>query len=77
MANVVDRVEDGRPRSLGRDSAIFLISHRRGYMNFGCLPPAYFGYNESKRSSLKLWNTSRTGSSDVNADPAISRPFIC
>ena len=43
--------------------AIFLISRRWGNVNVGGRPPAYFGANKSKPSSLKLWITSRTRSS--------------
>jgi hypothetical protein len=34
-------------------------------------PPEYFGYSDSKPSSLKLCSTARTRSSDVNATLAI------
>ena len=51
--------------------AIFLISRRWGRVNFGGRPPRYFGYSESNPSALKLWITSRTRSSLVNATFAI------
>ena len=41
-------------------------------VNFGGRPPAYFGASESNPSALKLWITSRTRSSDVNAIFAIA-----
>src|SRR5207249_5614303 len=66
------QVENGRPWSAGRDLAIFLISRRCGRVNFGARPPRYFGYSELNPSVLKLWITSRTRSSLVNATPAIA-----
>src|SRR4051812_41740627 len=52
------------------------MSRRCGSVNVGGRPPAYFGYNESNPSSLKLWITSRTRSGDVNATPAICATSI-
>src|SRR5690606_3735949 len=43
------------------------MSRRWGNVKVGGRPPAYFGYSESKPSSLKLWITSRTRSGDVKA----------
>jgi hypothetical protein len=40
-------------------------------VNFGGRPPQYFGYREPNPSALKLWITSRTRSSLVNATFAI------
>jgi hypothetical protein len=45
-------------------------------VNFGGRPPAYFGSNESNPSLLKLWITSRTRSSDVDAIRAIAGTSI-
>ena len=45
-------------------------------MNVGGRPPAYFGASESNPSSLKLWITARTRSSDVNAILAIAGTSI-
>src|SRR5437868_2832239 len=64
-------VENGRPWSAGRDSAIFLICCRWASVKVGGRPPAYFGYNESKPSSLKLLITSRTRSRLVKVTLAI------
>ena len=44
----------------------------RRRVNVGGRPPAYFGASDSKPSSLKLWITARTWSSDVNAILAIA-----
>src|SRR5918994_11214 len=44
---------------------------RRGSGKLGGRPPEYFGYSDSKPSSLKLCSTARTRSSDVNATLAI------
>ena len=71
-----DHVENARSWSVGRDSAIFLISRRCGSVNVGGRPPAYFGASESNPSSLKLWITARTRSSDVNAIFAIAGTSI-
>ena len=64
-------VEKGRPWSTGRDRAIFLMRWRWGRVNVGGRPPEYFGYRDSKSSSLKLLITSRTRSGLVNATLAI------
>jgi hypothetical protein len=72
------QVENGRPCSPGRDLAIFLISRRWPKVNFGGRPPLYLGYRELNPSALKLWITSRTRSSLVNATfaiPATSMPW--
>ncbi len=66
------QVENGKSWSCGRDNAICLICWRSGSVNFGGRPPAYFGASESNPSALKLWITSRTRSSDVNAIRAIA-----
>src|SRR5215211_64765 len=71
-------VENGRPWSPGRDRAIFLICWRWGSVKVGGRPPAYFGYSDSKPSSLKLLITSRTRSGLVKvtlAIPATSMPW--
>jgi hypothetical protein len=41
-------------------------------VNFGARPPRYRGYSEANPSALKLWITSRTRSSLVNATLAIA-----
>jgi hypothetical protein len=72
------QVENGRSCSTGFDLAIFLISRRWPRVNFGGRPPLYFGYSELNPSALKLWITSRTRSSLVNATfaiPATSMPW--
>ncbi len=48
-----------------------LISLRSGKVNVGGRPPAYFGARESNPSSLKLWITALTRSSEVKAIVAI------
>ena len=71
------QVENGRPCSAGFDLATFLISRRWPRVNFGGRPPLYLGYKELNPSALKLWITSRTRSSLVNATfaiPATSMP---
>ena len=56
--------------------AIFLISRRSGRVNFGGRPPEYLGANESNPSSLKLWMTSLTRSSEVKAILAMAGTSI-
>src|SRR5664279_35964 len=65
------QVEKGRLWTCGRDRAIFMISLRLGKVNVGGRPPAYFGARESNPSSLKLWITALTWSSEVKAIVAI------
>src|SRR5260221_6742082 len=69
-------VEKGSSCSAGLDLAIFLISRRWASVNFGGRPPLYFGYSEPNPSELKLWITSRTRSSLVNATCAIAGTSI-
>src|ERR1700722_20350218 len=52
------------------------MAWRCGSVNVGGRPPAYFGYNDSNPSSLKLWITSRTRSELVNATLAIRATSI-
>src|SRR6266704_6852351 len=70
------QVENGKPCSVGLDLAIVLTSRRCPRVNSGGRPPLYLGYKELNPSALKLWITSRTRSSLVNATFAIPATSI-